>query len=239
METVNVLIVGNQPIFRLGLHHVLSSNADIRVVGECSLNEDACSMVANLSPDIALVEVISSSLEGFGMVQQIATRFPKVAVIALSSRPNDDQLIRAIKSGSVALLGKDISPGGLADVIKRVGQGECPINASLLDRPNSAMQVMDLFRRLAIKDRGALMTPLSRRELEILGYVSRGNANKYIAVVLSVSEQTVKNHLTSILRKLNANDRTQAVVLAARQGWLNLNESAEKTAEEELSAELV
>lgn len=239
MKKLTVIIVDNQPIFRQGLRQVLSSYDYIEVVGECDLTDNVCTIIDSLSPDVALVEVASSSLNGFGVAQQIAKHCPRVAVVTLSSNPDDNQLFQAIRSGSVAFLGKDIPPDQLADVLSRIGQGECPINSSLLDKPNTAMQVMDLFRHMAVKNRPSFLTPLSPRELEILGYVANGNPNKYIAVILHVSEQTIKNHLTSILRKLNANDRTQAVVLATRNGWLNLDALSGKQAKEELCAELV
>ena len=239
MKQLTVFIADNQPIYRQGLRQVLSPYSHIEVIGECDLTQDVCNIVENLSPDVALVEVTPFSRDGFGIVQQIAVRYPGVAVVALSSSPNDDQLFQAVKSGSAALVGKHISPGELVDILVRVGRGECPIGLNLLDRPNTALEVINLFRHMALRDRGALLTPLSPRELEILGYVANGYANKRIAVILEISEQTIKNHLTSILRKLDANDRTQAVVLAVRKGWLNLDGFAGKREEGQLHAELV
>ncbi|RJQ39129.1 MAG: DNA-binding response regulator, partial [Dehalococcoidia bacterium] len=106
----------------------------------------------------------------------------------------------------------------------RSSRKEYPINDSLLQRPSAAKKVLNLFQNMALKNMGSLMTPLSQREIEILKYVAEGNPNKRIASVLNISEQTIKNHITSIMRKLNANDRTHAVVLAIRNGWLNIGE---------------
>ncbi len=239
MKQLTVFIVDSQPIYRQGHRQVLSPYSHIEVLGECDLTQDVCSIVENLSPDVVLVEVIPLSLYGFGVVKQIAVRYPDVAVVALSSSPNDDQLFQAVKSGSAALVGKNISPDELVDILVCVGQGERPIDLNLLDRPNTALEVINLFRHMALRDRGALLTPLSPRELEILGYVANGYANKHIAIILELSEQTIKNHLTSILRKLDANDRTQAVVLAVRKGWLSLDGFAGKPEERQLHAELV
>ena len=239
MKQLTVFIVDNQPIYRQGLRQVLSPYSHIEVIGECDLTQDVCNIVGSLSPDVALVEVTPFSRDGFGIVRQIAVRYPGVAVVALSSSPNDDQLFQAVKSGSAALVGKHISPGELVDILLRVGRGERPIDLNLLDRPNTALEVINLFRHMALRDRGALLTPLSPRELEILGYVANGYANKRIAIILELSAQTIKNHLTSILRKLDANDRTQAVVLAVRKGWLSLGGFAGKREEGQLHAELV
>ena len=158
------------------------------------------------------------------------------AVVILAPNPDDDQLFQAIKSGAVAFLSKDIAPDKLAGILRRIGRGEYPINESLLSRPNTARQVLQLFQSFSIKDVETLMTPLSHREMEILRYVAEGNANKRIASTLNISEQTIKNHITSIMRKLNANDRTHAVVLAIRNGWLNVNGAPEAGEEEQLTA---
>ncbi|MBU2608498.1 MAG: response regulator transcription factor [Chloroflexi bacterium] len=239
MKQLTVFIADNQPIFRQGLRQVLSPYSHIEVIGECDLTQDVCNIVGSLSPDVALVEVTPFSRDGFGIVRQIAVRYPGVAVVALSSSPNDDQLFQAVKSGAAALVGRNIIPGELVDILLRVGRGERPIDLNLLDRPNTALEVINLFRHMALRDRGALLTPLSPRELEILGYVANGYANKRIAIILELSAQTIKNHLTSILRKLDANDRTQAVVLAVRKGWLSLGGFAGKREEGQLHAELV
>jgi DNA-binding NarL/FixJ family response regulator len=120
----------------------------------------------------------------------------------------------------------------LAAILRQVAHGEYPINDSLLTRPDIARKMLKLFQKFALKGMGPLMTPLSNRELEVLKYVAEGNPNKRIAGTLNTSEQTIKNHITSIMRKLNANDRTHAVALALRQGWLNIEEVTDLEEEE-------
>jgi DNA-binding NarL/FixJ family response regulator len=144
----------------------------------------------------------------------------------MSSNPDDDQLFQAIKSGAIAFLSKDVSADSLLNILRRVGQGEYPINDSLLTRPGAAKKVLELFHDLSLlgTEVNKLITPLSRRETEILKYVAEGFSNKRIGFTLGVGEQTVKNHVTSIMRKLNANDRTHAVVLAMRRGLLDTQE---------------
>jgi len=151
-------------------------------------------------------------------------------VIALASNPDDDQLFQAIKGGIVAYLSKDVSAEELAGAIGRITQGERPINESLLIRPKVAEQVLRRFQDMSLMGTmETVATPLSPRETEILKLVAEGNANKRIAYTLKISEQTIKNHITSILRKLNANDRTHAVVTAIRQGWISVMEPGQKT----------
>jgi len=234
MGKLTVFIVDKQLIFRQGLRQALSPHEDIEVVGECDPDADAWSIVESLLPDIVLVDVGVYSLSGFGIARQIASRCPKTAVVILAQNPDEDQLFRAIQSGAVAFLSKDIPPDKLVSILRRVGWGEYPINDCLLTKPNTARQVLRLFQSFALNDMVPLMTPLSHREMEILKYIAEGNPNKRIAYALSIREQTIKNHITSIMRKLNANDRTHAVVLAIRRGWLNIADVSEIPAEKEL-----
>ena len=153
----------------------------------------------------------------------------------LSPSSDDEQLFQAIKSGAVAFLNKDASADELLNILRRVGQGAYPINETLLCRPSAAKKVLQLFKNLSLmgKDIETLMTPLSPREMEILKYIAEGTSNKRIALALGIGEQTIKNHITSIMRKLNANDRTHAVVLAMRKGWLEIQEHLDTPEPEE------
>ena len=232
MERINIFIVDKQPIFRQGLRQALSVPEDMYVVGECSPDDNTWSLIENLLPDIVLIAVDISPVNGFDMARQIVTHCPKVAAVILSPNHDDDHFFQATKSGAVALLSKDIAADELVGILRRVRRGEYPINDSLLSRPNSARQVLQLFQNFALKDMESLITPLSHRETEILKYVAEGNPNKGIAVTLNISEQTIKNHITSIMRKLNANDRTHAVVLAIRKGWLSIEKGTEIPAKE-------
>lgn len=235
IKKLAIFIVDKQPLFRQGVRQALSTHEDMEVVGECNPTADTWSLIESLSPDIALVDVGAPLASGFGMARQIATRCPRVAVVILAPNLDDDQLFQAIKSGAVACLSKNIAADELAGILRRVGRGEYPINETLLNRPVTAKQVLQLFRNFALKDMETLIAPLSRREMEILKYVAEGKPNKGIANTLNISEQTIKNHITSIMRKLNANDRTHAVVLAIRNGWLNVGEVSDLPTAAELT----
>ena len=147
---------------------------------------------------------------------------PTISVILLSSYDDDDQLFHAIKAGIAGYLVKAASGQDLAYQVRRVSQGEYPINEYLLSRPVVALHVLKQFQDLLLveKEVEPLLSPLSPRETEILEYIAQGNANKEIAYTLGICNQTVKNHVTSIMRKLAANDRTHAVVLALRYGLI-------------------
>jgi len=235
---LTLFIVDNQPLYREAIRQALQE--DVEVVGESGFTPDIWSTVESLSPDIVLVDVGLPSLSGFGIARQIATRCPGVPVVMLTPSPDDDQLFQAIKAGAMAFVSKDISAEKLTQLLRRVGQGAYPINETLLSRPSAAKKVLQLFKNLSMlgKDVETLMTPLSPRETEILKYIAEGNSNKRIAHALGIGEQTIKNHITSIMRKLNANDRTHAVVLAMRKGWLNIEEHLDTLEPEEELATL-
>lgn len=235
-KKLTLFIADNQSLYRQAIRQALPE--DVEIVGEADLAPNVWSTIESLSPNIALVDVGLPSLSGFGIARQIATRCPGVAVVMLTPSSDDEQLFQAIKSGAVAFLSKDTSAEELLNIVRRVGQGAYPINETLLCRPSTAKKVLQLFKNLSLmgKDIEILMTPLSPREMEILKYIAEGTSNKRIALALGIGEQTIKNHITSIMRKLNANDRTHAVILAMRKGWLNIEETvAAPEAEEELA----
>jgi len=221
---LTIFIVDNQPLYRQAIRQALQE--DVEILGESKFTPDVLSTVENLSPSIVLIDVGLPLLSGFAVARQITTRCPGVAVVMLTPSPDDDQLFRAIKSGAVAYTSKDISADKLLLLLREVARGAYPINETLLSRPSAAKKVLQLFKNLSLmgKDVETLMTPLSSREREILRHIAEGTSNKRIAYALGIGEQTIKNHITSIMRKLNANDRTHAVVLAMRKGWLNIEE---------------
>ena len=145
-------------------------------------------------------------------------------MVVLSSNPDDAQFFQSLKAQAVACLSKEITADELIDVIGRVARGEHPINESLTSRPKLAEQVLHQFQELSWRSEAeGFIAPLTPRETEILRYIAQGYLNKQIAVELGISEQTIKNHVTSILRKLNANVRTEAVVVAIKQGLISLS----------------
>ncbi|MFC1906880.1 response regulator [Chloroflexota bacterium] len=215
-QKLTVFIVDNQSLYRQAIRQALQE--ELEVIGESDLDLNVWDAIESFMPDVVLVDVGLPSMNGFDITRQITTHCPGVAVVMLSPSPDDEQLFQAIKSGAVAFLGKDVEADKLKAVLRKVGQGEYPINDSLLNRPSTARKVLELFHELSLmgKEVETLMTPLSRRETEIIKHIAEGTSNKRIAFALGIGEQTIKNHITSIMRKLNANDRTHAVVLAMR-----------------------
>ena len=227
MEKITVFIVDRQTLYRQGVRQALSAEESIDVVGDCAVGTEALALVEAFAPNVVLLDVDLPLLRGLDLARQITQRCPGAALVALTSSPDDDQLFQAIRSGAAAYLSKEISAEALASAIKRIKAGERPINETLLGRPRAAEQVLRQFQDLSLMGKAmeTLATPLTPRETETLKYVAEGYSNKQIAHVLGISEQTIKNHITSILDKLDANDRTHAVVLALRQGWIDIGET--------------
>ena len=223
MNKIQVLVVSPQSLFQQGIEHSLSGLKDIEVSCVSEVNSKALSDIDTLPPDVALVDIDGPSESGLALARKLKQRSPNIGVIVLSSNPSDAQLFQALKAQAVAYMGKDITAEHLVDAIKHVARGEHPINESLTTRPKVAEQVLEQFQELYWKSEAeGFISPLTPRETEILKYIAEGYLNKQIAAELGISEQTIKNHVTSILRKLNANARTEAVVVAIKQGLITL-----------------
>ncbi len=226
MNKVRLLLVDDHPLFRQGVVWMLNNQPDLEIVGEVADGQAAIQQADILLPDLVLCDINLPGMNGLEVTRILKRRHPQMAVIILTLHEDDEQLFHAIRVGASAYAIKDIAGQDLVSLIRRVGRGEYLINENVLSRPFVASKVLDQFRELATLDEATdtVFSPLTPREVEILDCVARGNSNKEIARLLSISDQTVKNHITSILRKLAVNDRTQAVIYALRHGWIKLGD---------------
>ncbi|HUU64639.1 MAG TPA: response regulator transcription factor [Dehalococcoidales bacterium] len=223
MNKIQVIIVSQQFLFRQGIEHALSEMKDVIISATAEVNDEVLSIIDTLPPDVALVDIDAQNDSGLKLARKIKQRLPSIGVIVLTSNPEDAQLFQALKAQAVAYLSKEINPDELIHTIRRVARGEHPINENLTARPKLAEQVLHQFQELSWRsETEGFIAPLTPREMEILNYIAQGYLNKQIAAELDISEQTIKNHVTSILRKLNANARTEAVVVAIKQGLISL-----------------
>jgi DNA-binding NarL/FixJ family response regulator len=224
LQRVQILIVDDHPLFRRGIKWSLESESDLVVGGEASDGHEALAMADRISPDIVLLDINMPGMSGIEVARLLKRRHPRLGIVILTMHEDDEQLFNAIRVGAAAYCTKDVDPSHIIGIIRRVARGEYLINENVLSHPFVASRVLDQFRELARMDQesDSVFSPLTPREVEILDCVARGNSNKEIAVFLGISDQTVKNHITSILRKLQVNDRTQAVIYALRHGWIKL-----------------
>ena len=223
-QQIRVLIADQQPLFRQGIRSTLNQIADIDICDEVGSSNEVISATNTLYPDVILLDIELSSGNDTDLAKTIKQLLPSVAVILLSPQPNDAELFQAIKSRVAGYLRRDVSSNELVATIRRAAAGEHPINDTFLSQPKVAHQVLEQFQDFSWgKGVEPFVSPLTPRETEILTYMGKGYFNKQIAMELSISEQTIKNHITSILRKLDANARTQAVLTAIKRGLISLS----------------
>lgn len=220
MDKITVMIVDEQEFFRTGVRQALSQQPDFEII-DCDPTQGPLELIEAHLPDVALLGSDLATLSGLELGRNITRLYPNTKVIMLSPNPNDEELFEIIKTAAVACLNKKATAEELVSTIRRARNGEYPINESLT-RPTVAKHVLKQFQDIASigKAMEAVAAPLTQRETQILNYIAQGNSNKQIAYILNISEQTIKNHVSSILRKLNANDRAHAVALAMRNGWI-------------------
>ena len=227
MNKIVVMIIDEEAFFRAGVRQVLAEQPDFEVL-DCDPTDGTLEMIDNHLPNIALLGSSLGALQGLELGRKIARYYPNTKVIMMSPNPDDEELFEVIKTAAVACLSRNTAAEDLISTVRRASQGEYPINDSLITRPRVAQRVLEQFQDISSMDKAmeTLIAPLTRREAQILNYVSKGNTNKQIADILGISEQTIKSHISAILRKLNANDRAHAVALAMRNGWISMNDKS-------------
>jgi len=228
MDKIVVTIVDKQALFRIGVCHALSQQSDFKVF-DCAPDENSMALIEANPPDVLLLDIDYPSLIGLKLTREVMLHCPTTRVIMLTYRPDDKQLFEIIKAGAVDYLDKDIAAAELVKHIRRVAGGNYPIHDSILTRPRVAEHILKQFQSMfatSIKTEDTfIVTHLTSREAQILNFIAGGNSNKQIAHTLEISEQTIKNHVSNILHKLNASDRAHAVVLAIRYGWISTDET--------------
>lgn len=223
---IRVLIADSLPLFRQGLKTAISGQPDMEVIGEADRGDEAIQKTIALTPDVLICDLNLPGLGGLDVARTVRLQQPNTGIALLAAEEAEEHLFEAVKAGARAYLLKTTRAEDLLADIRRVAAGEHIIDDQLLSSPTIASKVLQQFAALTEEtpqEMKPLFAPLSPREIEILEQVSRGNSNKQIARILAISDQTVKNHITSILKKLAVNDRTEAVVFSLRQGWIKVD----------------
>ena len=223
---LTVFIVDDQPVFRLGLRTALEQAEDVSVVGECSVFDDAVELLSSFQPQVALVGTTPPRHRGLDICRRIGQRCPGLPIILMTPAEDSGELFEAIRSGAYGYVSKLASVEELLKAIRKVCQGDMPVQEAMAAHPEVGRRLLEEFQSMARNPRlRDMMAPLSEREMELLRQLGQGRSNKEIAHVLGITPQTVKNHITAILRKLDVNDRTQAVLAGLRYGWITLDET--------------
>ena len=223
MNKIRVLVVSEQVLFRQGVKRSLSGIEDIEISDTTGVYTSVFTAIYIMPPDVVLVDIDTPSDSGLQLAHNVKQRLPSIGVVVLTSCLDDTLPFQALKAQASAYLSKEVSVDELVDTIRRVARGEYPINESLTAKPRLAEQVLSQFQEPSwLGEAESFISPLTLREKEVLKCITQGYANKQIANEFDISDQTIKNHVSSILRKLNANSRTDAVVIAAKQGLISI-----------------
>lgn len=222
-EPIQIALIDDHPVFRQGLRNLLASEDDMVVVGEGASGEEALTLVLTTQPDVLVLDINLPGINGLQVATRLRAEHLDTSVVFLTAYDDVEQVLHAMRSGGAAYCPKDIEPERLIDTIRQVAQGYFIVGEHTFD--GETLQAwLDAGVEAAtgpyMVDPGEYFVPLSPREMEILQFVTHGKSNKEIAQSLAISHQTVKNHMTSILKKLDVRDRTQAAVYALRRGWV-------------------
>lgn len=224
-DLINVLIVDDHPLFRSGLQRALELEDDINIIGFSNDGESAIEDAEDLRPDVIILDINLPGMNGLQVARRLRGSSVQSAIIILTAHHDDEQVIHALRTGAAAYCAKDVHPERLVAIIRIVASGQYVVKDKRMNQHEFEQWLSAQLSENTphMTDAEGYYIPLSPREMEILEAVTRGLINKEIAQKLGISQQTVKNHMTSILKKLNVNDRTQAAVTALRRGWVRID----------------
>lgn len=213
-HAIALLIADDQPLFRAGLARLLNDDPRVEVVGEAADGEEAVRLAAKLKPDVVLMDLRMPNLDGIEATRLITQADPALKVIVLTTFDSDSQVLQALQAGASGFALKDATPEAIMGAIEAVMAGNRVMASQI------AQQVLDMLT--GVKSRKDFYDGLTAREVEILGLMAGGLANKQLAYKLGISEKTVRNHISNMYEKLGIYDRTQAVLYAVRKGLVEL-----------------
>ncbi len=227
MTKIRVLLADDQDIIRTGLTIILNHQPDLEVVGQAADGVEAVEFAKQLHPDVILMDIKMPRLNGIQATRQIMAALPRTQIIILTTYDTDDWVFDGIRAGAVGYLLKDASGDNLAEAVRGALRGESQMDPTVARKVLREFQHVTSFNRAAPAPASAPeeepLEKLTDREEEILKLLAAGLSNKEIAQKLALSEGTVKNHISAILAKLHANDRTQAVLTALKRGLVDLH----------------
>lgn len=213
MDLLRIVLADNHLLFRKGLARLLDAQQDFEVVGEAQDGAEAVGIAMRMRPDVVLMDSHLPVFDGPEAARRIRLRMPEVQVIMLGVPNDDEDLVRAIRLGVNGYLLKDILPEDLFRHLRNTREGTTPLSPALAE---------PLFRQVALLSRAtpqcSTAQALSPRELDVMRLIADGLNNHEVAARLAIAENTVKNHVRSILRKLNARNRAQAAAIAVARG---------------------
>jgi two-component system response regulator DegU len=231
---VSIILADDHSLFREGLKRILNMEKDMEVVAECGDGIQVIELCNELRPDIVLMDINMPVENGVAATQRLRELFPDVKVIILSIHDDESYVFETLRIGATGYLLKDMEAGELVNAIRSVMEGYAYIHPKVTGKLINQMRRMTYLNESGVAGANksgsgesgvrfvAEDTPLTRRETEVLRLMTEGKSNKAISETLVISEKTVKNHVSSILQKMDVDDRTQAVLNAIKQGWVTI-----------------
>jgi two-component system response regulator DegU len=207
-SVIQILLIEDQTLMRQGLKTILDLEPGFRVIGEAANGESGVQMALEMRPDVVLMDIQMPHLNGVEATTQLCRQWPEAKVIILTTFDRDDYVYQGVRAGALGYLLKDAPANKLIETIRRVHAGEVFIQPEIASRA-----LREMMRPSATS-----LEPLSEREREVLVLLAQGASNKDMAEKLFITEGTVKNHVSNILSKLQAENRTQAADIARRHG---------------------
>jgi NarL family two-component system response regulator LiaR len=216
---IRVLIVDDHDVVRQGLRFVLEQEPDLVVVGECGDGESALAAIPAAGPDVVLLDMVMPGIGGMGVLHALRDDGDAPAIIILTSFSDEERAMEAVRAGATSYLAKAAAVERVVEAVRAAADGGSVLDPDVVAR---------LVRRVRENDEDGPLAMLSSRERQVLAALSRGRSNRGIARTLSLSEQTVKSHVSSILTKLDLQDRTQAAIFGLQHGVVPLGEALRK-----------
>jgi two-component system response regulator DegU len=224
LKKTNIAIIDDHQLFREGVKRILDFEANFEVVAEGDDGTQAVGLVEQHQPDVVIMDINMPTLNGVEATGQLVAQFPETKVIILSIHDDENYVSHALKTGAQGYLLKEMDADQLVEAVKVVADGGSYLH------PKVTHNLVKEYRRLATSNQGMkkeveVRRPLhllTRRECEVLQLLADGKSNRSIGEILFISEKTVKNHVSNILTKMNVNDRTQAVVVSIKNGWVEV-----------------
>lgn len=227
MNKITLLVVDDHPLFRQGVTDAVSLEPDMKVLGQASGGAQGLDLIRSLKPGVVLLDVNLPGMNGQQITHQVTQEKLPTRIVLMTGYDDIEQALHAAMAGAAAFCSKDVEPKALLRIIRDVAEGRFVFGATVMNEHELQGWIEQQVEgsRQSYSEPGSPFHPLSEREMEVLECVVQGLSNKEIASLLGISHQTVKNHVTSILRKFGVEDRTQAVVYALKHGWVQLRKS--------------
>jgi DNA-binding NarL/FixJ family response regulator len=214
LKIIRVLLADDHVVVRAGIRQFLVQNPDIQVIAEAGNGQEACALIEQHMPDVAVLDIQMPLMSGIEVTRWIRTRRFSIGILVLTAYDDEPYVQAVLQAGANGYVLKTAEPQEIVQGVRDVFQGKSVLDAGLAQK---------LIARLSAKPETALLDPLSERELEILTLTGKGLTNKAIGVQLGISDRTVQNHLANIFNKLQAQSRTEAVMRAVSLGLISSN----------------